>query len=114
MTRLSKRHLPHRIIVTRLAGEGAEGVEYATPVPDVPAYVEQKSKLVVDRRSSSPTVGQEITAATFVVLLTANDVLPASKVTVWAGTTREREAEVIDSSFFDYPRTPSHVEIWTT
>ena len=114
MTRLRKKHLPHRIIVTRLAGEGAEGVTYAEPVPDVPAYVEQKSQLVVDRRSSSSTVGQEITASTFVVLLTEDDVLPASKVTVWAGTTREREAEVIDSSFFDYPKTPSHVEIWAT
>jgi hypothetical protein len=114
MPRLRRKHLPHRIIVTRLAGEGAEGLTYATPVTDVPAYVEQKSKLVVDRRSSSPTVGQEITAATFIVLLTADDVLPASKVTVGVGTAREREAEVIDSAFFQYPRTPSHVEIWAT
>lgn len=112
MSRLHKRHLPHRVIVTRLEGEGAEGVTYAAPVTDVPAYVEQKSKLVVDRRSTSATAGTEITASTFVVLLTADDVLPASKVTVWAGTSREREAEVIDSAFFDYPKTPSHVELW--
>ena len=80
----------------------------------MPAYVEQKSRIVVDRRSTSATFNTEILAATFIVLLTANDVLPRGKVTVWKGTPRQRESEVIDSAIFDYPGTPSHVEIWST
>lgn len=113
MPRLRARNLPHRVTVTPLAGEGAEGPTAGTPITDVPAYVEQKSKLVVDRRSESPTFGQEVLAATFIVLLTENDCLPRTKITVWPGTAREREAEVISSAKFDYPRTPGHVEVWT-
>ncbi len=114
MARLRAKHLPHHVTVTRLTGEGSEGITYAAPVTNVPAYVEQKARLVVDRRSSSPTANTEITASTFIVLLTEDDVLPASKVTVWPGTDREREAEVIDSSMFSYPRTPSHIELFLT
>ncbi|MFF3029145.1 hypothetical protein [Microbacterium sp. NPDC057944] len=113
MARLRKKHLPHRVTITRFLGDGPEGDLWADPVGDVPAYVEQKTRLRVDRRSPSPTSGQEITATTFIVLLTDDDVLPRSKVTVWPGTPRERTAEVIDSEFYDYPRTPSHVEAYT-
>lgn len=112
MARLRKKHLPHRIDITRLAGEGAEGDTWADPDTDRPAYVEQKSKLVVDRRSTSSTFGQEITSTAFVVLLTSDDVLPRSTVTVFKGTPRERTADVIESAFFDYPRAPSHVELF--
>ncbi|RFA12163.1 hypothetical protein B7R22_17190 [Subtercola boreus] len=101
------------MVIEHLEGEGNAGTKYSDPVPDVPAYVEQKSKLVIDRRSTSPTAGQEVTADTFVVLLMANDVLPGSYVTVWAGTSRERRAQVITSSLFEYRRTPSHVEAYT-
>lgn len=112
MARLRAKHLPHRITITRFLGDGPEGDLWADPVPAVPAYVEQKAKLRVDRRASSPTSGQEITASTFVVLLTGDDVLPRSRVTVHAGTPRERTSEVVDSEFYDYPRTPSHVEVY--
>jgi hypothetical protein len=115
MPRLRKKHLPHRVTVTRLTGEGAEGQTWAEPDTDVPAYAEQKMKLITDRRSTSPTYGTQITAATFMVLLIDDDVLPASKITVFADTPREREAEVIESAFFDYNRhTPNHVEAWCT
>ncbi|MDJ0337468.1 hypothetical protein [Cryobacterium sp. PH31-O1] len=112
MARLRARHLPHRIDITRLIGEGAEGQTWGTPELARPAYVEQKSRLVVDRRSSSPTAGQEVTSTAFVVLLLIDDVLPASLVTVWKGTSRERQSEVIDSALFEYRGAPSHIELY--
>jgi len=69
MARLRKKHLPHHVTLTRVVGEGSEGETWSAPEPDVPAYVEQKTRLVVDRRSTSPTAGQQITSTTFVVLL---------------------------------------------
>lgn len=113
MARLRKKHLPHRVTVTRFLGDGAEGDSWADPQTDVPAYVEQKTRLRVDRRSTSTTSGQEITASALIVLLIADDVLPRSRVTVWPGTPRERTSEVINSEFYQYPRTPSHVEAYT-
>ena len=109
--RLRKKHLPHRVNIARLTGEGAEGETWATTL-DRPAYVEQKSRLVVDRRSTSPTAGQEVTSTAFVVLLIADDTLPRSRVTVWAGTARESTSEVIDSALFDYDGAPSHIELY--
>ena len=110
MATLKKRHLPHRVDVKTLLGESAEGEVWSEWIEDVPAYVEQKSKLVVDRRSTSTTNGQEITSTTFVVVLHANDLVPRSMVKAWKGTARERTSEVIDSSFYAYPRTPSHTQ----
>jgi hypothetical protein len=113
MPRLRARDLPHTVTIERFAGDGAEGSTWATAVSAVSAYVEQKSKLIVDRRTSSPTANQEIVASTFIVLLTADDVLPESYITVWAGTGRERRAQVVSSAYFDYRGAPSHVEVWT-
>lgn len=110
MARLREKHLPHRVSIQILEGEGAEGEIWSTKT-DVPAYVEQKARLVVDRRSTSPTSGQEITSSTFVVLLLTDDILPRSRVTVWGGTSRARTSEVIDSSRFEYPGTPGHIEL---
>ncbi|MDN4598457.1 hypothetical protein [Leifsonia virtsii] len=110
--RLRKKHLPHRIDIERLDGESAEGPAYAAPVKDRPAYVEQKSRLVVDRRSTSETAGQEITATTFVVALPEDDTAPGSYVTVFPGTSRHRRTQVIDSALFDYRGTPNHVELY--
>lgn len=110
--RLRKKHLPHRIDIERLDGETAESVSFAPAVKDRPAYVEQKSRLVVDRRSTSETVGQEITATTFVVVLPEDDTQPGSYVTVFPGTTRHRRTQVIDSALFDYRGTPNHVELY--
>lgn len=111
MARLKVKHLPHLVDALRLVGETAEGATWATIDVDLHAYVEQKSKLVIDRRSSSATKGQEIVSSTFVVMLTTDDVLPGSKVTVWKGTARERTSEVVDSALFEYAGTPSHVEL---
>lgn len=112
MVRLRKKHLPHRVDITRLVGEGAEGDIWAAPDTDRHAYVEQKARLVVDRRSNSPTAGQEITSSTFVVLLITDDTLPRSRVTVWAGTPRERTSEVVAAEFYSYPGTPGHTELY--
>lgn len=112
MVRLRAKHLPHRVRLVELLGEGAEGDIWADPREDRPAYVEQKTRLVVDRRSTSPTFGQQVTSTTFVVLLLDDDVLPRTKVTVWPGKRRERTSEVIDSAYFEYRGTPSHVELY--
>lgn len=109
---LRAKHLPHRVDITRLAAETDEGEQWAAPAVDRPAYVEQKSRLVVDRRSTSPTAGQEVTSTTFVVLLLADDTAPGSRVRVWKGTARERESVVVDSAYFEYRGTPSHVELY--
>lgn len=112
MTRLRKKHLPHRVTIQALQGEGAEGDIWAPASMDRPAYVEQKTRLVVDRRSNSPTSGQEVTSTTFVVLLLDDNCQPRSRVTVWTGTSRARTSEVIDSAYFEYKGTPSHVELY--
>jgi hypothetical protein len=111
VARLRKSHLPHTVSIVRLTGEGSEGSTWADPV-SAPAYVEQKSRLIVDRRSTSSTAGQEITSTAFVVLLVEDDTLPRSRVTVWAGTPREHEAEVINSALLDYKGAPTHVELY--
>ncbi|UAJ80154.1 hypothetical protein IT072_03655 [Leifsonia sp. ZF2019] len=110
--RLRKKHLPHRVTIERLGGEGAEGAIYAPPATGRPAYVEQKSRLVVDRRAASETAGQEITSTTFVVLLPGDDALPGSWITTHAGTPRQRRSQVIDSAAFDYRGTPNHIELY--
>ena len=112
MARLRAKHLPHKVTIRPHEGDGAEGDVWGDPRADRPAYVEQKARLVVDRRSTSPTSGQEVTSTTFVVLLVEDDTLPRSQVTVWPGTPRERTSEVIDSAYFDYAGTPSHVELY--
>lgn len=113
MPRLRSKHLPHRVTLTPFEGDGAEGDIWGEPQTDVPAYAEQKTHLRVDRRSTSPTSGQEITSSTTVVLLPEHDVPPRTKVTVWAGTPRERTSEVIDSALGMYnASTPNHVELY--
>jgi len=115
MPRLRKKHLPHRVTITELLAEGAEGEKSGDPQSDVPAYVEAKAKLVTDRRSTSPTSGTQILALTKVFLLPGNDVVPRTKILVFPGTPREREAEVIDSAHFDYSsKTPNHTEAYCT
>lgn len=110
MGRLKARHLPHRITIHRFAGEGAEGVEF-TDVEDVPAYVEQKTRLAVDRRPNSTTAGQEVTSTTTIVCLPDADSAPGSEVTVFPGTPRERRSQIVDSALGEYSaRTPNHVE----
>lgn len=112
MARLRPKHLPQRVDIVAHEGDGAEGDVWGEKRVDRPAYVEQKTRLVVDRRATSPTYGQEITSAAFVVLLIEDDTPPRSQVTVWKGTPRERTSSVIDSQRFEYPGTPSHIEIY--
>lgn len=112
MTRLRERHLPHRVTVTRLEGEGAEGTVWAAPVGDLPAYVEQKTRLVVDRRSTSQTFAQEVVSTTFIVMLQKDDIAPGTLVTAWAGTPRERTSAAIAVDYFDYKGTPGHIEVF--
>jgi len=108
MARLTKKHLPHRVDVKLFLGDTGRGEKWSEWITDVPAYVEQKTRLVVDRRATSATVGQEVTSTTFVVVLHENELLPRTQVKVWKGTPRERTSEVIDGSFYSYPRAPNH------
>lgn len=110
--RLRKKHLVHRVTIERLDGETAEGDVYDAPAADVAAYVEQRTRLVVDRRSTSETAGQEITSTTLVVVLPGDDAAPGSYVTVFPGTNRHRRTQVIDSAYFNYRGTPNHVELF--
>jgi hypothetical protein len=112
MVALRKRHLPHKVDIALLTGEGAEGEVFSEPAIDRPAYVEGKTKLVVDRRPSSGTFNQQITTRTLVVLLPDEDVAPAARITFWKGTKRERTATVVDAAYFEYPRTPGHWELY--
>lgn len=112
MPRLRAKHLPHRVDIKPHEGDGYKGDIWGTERTDRPAYVEQKTRLVVDRRATSPTRGQEITSTAFVVLLLDDDTAPRSLVTVWKGTPRERTSAVIDSAYFEYRGTPSHVELY--
>lgn len=112
MPRLRPKHLPHLVDLREPGGETAEGTIPGVLRTGRPAYVEQKTRLVVDRRAQSPSLGTEVTSTTFVVLLPDDDVTPGTVVTVWKDTPRERTSEVIDSAFFDYRGTPSHVELY--
>ena len=76
MARLMKRHLPHRISMRPLLGETAEGAVFGEWETGIPAVVQQKSKLVIDRRSTSETVGQQVTATTQIVILPDHDPAP--------------------------------------
>lgn len=113
MARLRPRHLPHRVDFTPLARDSAEGDVRGSAVTDRPAYVEQKSRIVVDRREGSATLGQQIMATTLVVTLLADDHPPRTQITVWKGTPRQRTSEVVSSERFEYSdRTPNHIEYW--
>ena len=112
MARLREKHLPHRITITPLATETAEGETRGASTSDVPAYVEQKNRLVVDQRTDSPTFMQQITSTAFVVGLPDVVALPRTLVTVWAGTPYERESQVVATAPFDYRGTPNHVELY--
>lgn len=108
MARLRAKHLPHTARV-RSVTETAEGDQWGDWTTH-PAYVEQKTRLVVDRRSASPTAGQEITSTTFVIFLPGVNVTPRMQVEVWGGTAHARISEVVGASVYDYPGTPSHVQ----
>lgn len=113
MARLMKRHLPHRIDLRPVLGETAEGVVYGEWETDIPAVVQQKSKLVIDRRTTSETTGKQVTATTQIVILPTHDPAPGTEVKVWKGTPRERTSTVLDSALGHYnARTPNHVELY--
>lgn len=103
--------LRKRVTLIPFTGDTAEGDAYGDPTGDVPAYVEQRSHMVVDRRLGSETFGQEISSDTLVIVPLEYDCPPRTKVTVWAGTPRERTSQVILSERFDDRDIPSHIEL---
>lgn len=101
--------LRHRVTITPFAADTAEGDTLGTPVPDVPAYVEQRTHLAVDRRLGSETFGQEVASTALVIVPLEYDTQPRGMVRVYAGTPRDRTSQVIDSERFD--EGPAHIEL---
>lgn len=106
--RIPRVLLPHRVAVEVYEGQGAYGPIYADPVT-VRAYVED-ARRVVRRQQDGAEVISESTVRT-----APHHVIPAqSRITVWPGAPYERTAEVITSSRYQHPGTPSHLELALT
>lgn len=88
----------HRVTVKPLTGSGGMGPVFGTPVPDVPAFVLEESKLVRN------AAGAEVVSSTQVYCAFGVIAPPGSKVTVWPGEPFAREAEVITAAHAHWAR----------
>lgn len=104
--RIPKRLLPHTIRVEPMLGTGARGEVFGPAQEWKRAYVEDKRQMVVS------SDGDDIVSNSFVVLDPERVLPEGSRVTMWPGTVRERAARVIGSSFYDFPRLPSNLQIF--
>lgn len=99
--------LGHRVTIEPYEGEGAYGPTFGTAVTNVPAFVEDRRRLVRDRN------GDEVVSETTVIVKPTVTCPAESRVTVWPGTSRQRTARVVVASRHDgggLP-TPDHLEI---
>jgi len=92
---------PHTVTVEPLLGSGGMGEVWGTPVPDVPAMVEEGATLVRD------TSAAEVVSSARVHCSWAVVAPPGSKVTLWEGTAKERTAAVITTDGAPHPTLPS-------
>lgn len=99
---------PHTVIVEPLTGSGGMGDTWGPPVPDVPALAEEGATLVRDPG------GSEVVSSARVHLSWDVVVPPGSKVTLWAGTVKERTATVITTSGGPHPTLPSFLTLALT
>jgi len=88
----------HVVTVTPLTGSGGMGPVFGPPVPGVPAFVLEESRLVRD------ATGAEVVSSTQVYCAFGVIAPPGSKVTVWPGEPFEREAEVISAAHAHWSR----------
>lgn len=96
--------MQHEVVVEGLEGEGATGKSFS-PARRVRAYVEDRDRIV------RVAGGTEERSATSVWLDPENDVPVGSMVTVWLGTSRERRARVMRSSYLSDRQLPAHVVV---
>lgn len=106
--RIPKRLLPHTIIVEPYLGTGARGEKYGPAETWDRVYVEDT------KRTQVAPDGKDEMSSTTVWLDPERDLPAMSRVTVWAGTHRERTGRVISTAFYDAPRVPSHTEAFLT
>jgi len=88
--------LPHTVLIRPLTGSGGAGPVYGSQVP-AEAFIEDVREVVRDQN------GAEVVSDTRVHVRPETLVPVGSKVTVWAGTTDEREAKVVKADHFDRP-----------
>lgn len=100
--RLPKRLTPHTVSVAAFLGEGARGSIWAAPVTVSNVYVEDVQEVVRDSQ------GAEVVSRGKVFFNVADAPAEGSKVTTWAGATRESTATVFKVSVFDHPSAASH------
>lgn len=91
---------PHTVTVRALTGSGGMGNTYAAPVT-VPAFVNEGATLVRDADA------QEVVSSAQVHVDWDVAAPAGSLVTLWAGTSREREATVITTSGSTHPTLPA-------
>lgn len=104
--RIPKALMPHKVRVRSFDGHGSDGPvlspQVGKPAPEHRAYVEDKTRLVVDGS------GQQVTSTCAVWLDPEVRAAELSQVTVRPGNPRERTSRVVAVTTLDHPRTPSH------
>lgn len=99
MTTWDAHFYPHSVSVRDLLGSGSVGTRYGNPRA-LRAEVLDEQELVRDRD------GQEVVSSTRVTVPLDANVRVGSLVTVWAGTSAQREAEVLSVARDDNGASP--------
>lgn len=104
--KLPRALTPHEIVVKIKTGDGAYGPIHADPERLDSVRVEDKIRMVRTRD------GREVVSTATVWLRPEHGhVSVGSLVTVWPGTEREREAEVLAVAHLHTPPAPTHDEL---
>lgn len=106
--RIPARLLPHTITIKPYLGEGRNGSIYGPAEAWDRMYVEDKTAVLKTSGDS------EKTSRGFIVTDPERSIPELSLVTVWAGTPREREAQVLSTDFASMPRMPSNITAYLT
>lgn len=106
--RIPARLVPHTITIKPYLGEGRDGPIHGPSQIWTRVYVEDKTAVL------KGADGAEKTSRGFIVTDPERDIPELSLVTVWAGTPREREAQVLATDFASMPRMPSNITAYLT